>query len=326
MCTAISFKASEHYFGRNLDLEHSYNENIIIVPRKYPFNFRRVISIEKHYAMIGMGIVVNNYPLYFDAANERGLSIAGLNFPDNAVYYEEVHEKENIAPFELIPWLLSGCSNVREAVKLLERTNIVNIPFSEELTLTPLHWMISDREATIVVEAVKEGLRIYDNPVGVLTNNPAFNMQMFNLNNYMQMSTRPPVNFLSDSLELQVYSRGMGALGLPGDLSSQSRFVKAVFTKLNSVACESDEDSISQFFHILGAVEQQKGCVRIGNEYEFTIYTSCCNTDKGIYYYTTYGNRCINGVDMNTEDLETDSLIEYPLIKNQQINIQNKQG
>lgn len=323
MCTAISYKASEHYFGRNLDLEHSYNENIIIVPRKYSFNFRRVISIENHYAMIGMGIVVDNYPLYFDATNERGLSIAGLNFPENAVYYEEVHEKENIAPFELIPWLLSGCSNVREVVNLLERTNIVNIPFSEELTLTPLHWMISDREATIVLEAVREGVKIYDNPVGVLTNNPAFNMQMFNLNNYMQMSTRPPVNFFSDSLELQVYSRGMGALGLPGDLSSQSRFVKAVFTKLNSVVCESDEDNISQFFHVLSAVEQQKGCVRIGNEYEFTIYTSCCNTDKGIYYYTTYGNRCINGVDMNTEDLETDSLIEYPLIKNQQIYIQN---
>lgn len=323
MCTAVSFKASEHYFGRNLDLEHSYDENIIITPRKYPFKFRRTKSIEEHYAMIGMGIVVDNYPLYFDATNERGLSIAGLNFPDNAVYYEEQREKDNITPFEFIPWLLSGCSSVREAAGILEKTNIVDIPFNEELPLTPLHWMISDREETIVVEAVREGLRIYNNPVGVLTNNPAFNMQMFNLNNYMQMSTRPPVNFFTDSLEFRVYSRGMGALGLPGDLSSQSRFVKAVFTKMNSVVGDSDEDNISQFFHILGSVEQQKGCVRIEDEYEITIYSSCCNTDRGIYYYTTYGNRCINGVDMNAENLETDALIEYALNKKQQINMQN---
>lgn len=323
MCTAVSFKATEHYFGRNLDLEHSYNENVIITPRRFPLKFRKSDSIEQHYAMIGMGIVMDNYPLYFDATNERGLSIAGLNFPDNAVYYEEEQGKENITPFELIPWLLSGCSSVRGAVSLLARTNIVDISFSRELSLTPLHWMISDREETVVLETDRDGLRIYDNPVGVLTNNPAFNIQMFNLNNYMQMSTRPPVNFLAEELDLQVYSRGMGALGLPGDLSSQSRFVKAVFTKMNSVVSDKDEDNISQFFHILGAVEQPKGCVRIRDEYEMTIYSSCCNTDRGIYYYTTYGNRCINGVDMNAENLESNALIEYQLNKKQQINMQN---
>ena len=116
----------------------------------------------------------------------------------------------------------------------------------------------------------------------------------------------------------------MGAMGLPGDLSSASRFVKATFTKMNSVSGDSESESISQFFHILGSVEQQRGCVYMGdNKYEITIYSSCCNTDKGIYYYTTYENSQITGVDMYKENLETDKLIMYPLIPGQQIKMQN---
>ncbi len=323
MCTAIAYNTTGHFFGRNLDLEHSYNERVIITPRSYPFKFRRLPDINRHYAMIGMGIVDGNYPLYFDAVNEKGLCMAGLNFPDNAFYCPERENMVNVAAFELIPWLLSECQSISEVKTLLDGVNVTDIAFSESFTLTPLHWMISDRKETIVVESVREGLRIYDNPVGVLTNNPAFDMQLFNLNNYMQLSALPPSNFLSDTMDFWVYSRGMGALGLPGDLSSQSRFVKAAFTKLNSVAGNTPVEDISQFFHILGSVEQQKGCVRIEDEYEFTVYSSCCDTDRGIYYYTTYYNSCINGVDMYAQNLEGEELIQYPLIINQRINIQN---
>ena len=192
--------------------------------------------------------------------------------------------------------------------------------FSDALPLSPLHWMISDREASITVEAVKEGLRIYENPVGVLTNNPPFDMQLFQLNNYMSLSTKEPVNHFSKKLDLNVYSRGMGAMGLPGDLSSASRFVKAAFTKMNAVSGTSESESISQFFHILGAVTQQRGCVCMGDgKYEITVYSSCCNTDKGIYYYKTYENSQITAVDMQKENLEGNELISYPLVKEQQI-------
>ena len=85
MCTAVSFLAKNHYFGRNLDYEFSYNETVTITPRNYPFKFRRMGENNKHYAMIGMAFVQENYPLYYDATNEKGLSIAGLNFPGNAV-------------------------------------------------------------------------------------------------------------------------------------------------------------------------------------------------------------------------------------------------
>ncbi len=324
MCTAITYKTKDHYFGRNLDLEYSYKETVTITPRNYEFKFRNGKILKQHYAMIGMAYVEDGYPLYYDAINEKGLGMAGLNFPDNAFYPEEKSDKENIAPFEFIPYILANCENVNEAKELLKNINIANINFSTNLPVSPLHWIIADKELSITVESVQDGLKIYDNPVGVLTNNPTFDMQMFNLNNYMSLSTEPPVNNFAKSLNLKTYSRGMGALGLPGDLSSQSRFVKATFTKMNSLSNDSEEGSISQFFHILESVYQQRGCVHMGNEkYEITIYSSCCNMDKGIYYYKTYDNSRISAVSMNKEDLDSDKLINYDLVKEEQILYQN---
>ncbi len=324
MCTAITYNTKNHYFGRNLDLEYSYRETVTITPRNYPFKFRKVGDINKHYAIIGMAYVSDNYPLYYDAINEKGLGMAGLNFPGNADYKEEQNNKDNIAPFEFIPWILSKCANVDEALELLKEINIVNINFSDELPASPLHWIIADKKRSITVESVKDGLKIYDNPVGVLTNNPTFDIHMFNLNNYMSLSIEPPVNNFSKKLNLETYSRGMGALGLPGDLSSASRFVKASFTKMNSLSDSSESSSISQFFHILGSVEQQRGCVHMGEDkYEITIYSSCCNLDKGLYYYTTYENSQITAIDMHKENLDSSNLVNYDLIKDTQIFFQN---
>lgn len=323
MCTAATYKTKNHYFGRNLDLEFSYNEQITITPRNFPLLYRKMPEMKSHYALIGMAIMADRYPLYFDATNESGLSMAGLNFPDNAVYNKEKINKENIAPFEFIPWILGQCASVDEAEILLEKINLVNINFNEELTLLPLHWIISDRERALTVESVKEGIKVYDNPVGILTNNPPFEIQMFQLNNYMNLTKEDPKNSFAEGLPLNIYSRGMGALGLPGDLSSLSRFVKAAYIKLNSVSKASEAESVSQMFHILGSVEQQRGCVITGDKYEITVYTSCCNTDKCIYYYTTYDNRQITAVDMYKEDLEGKEIIQYPLIKEQQIRVQN---
>ena len=324
MCTAISYKTKDHYFGRNMDYEFSYKESVTVTPRKYPFLFRKVKPLYEHYAMIGIAYVVEDYPLYYEATNEKGLSMAGLNFPGNAVYHEEMDDKDNVAPFEFIPWILGQCATIEECKKLLSRMNLVKIHFSEELLLSPLHWIITDRNDSITVESVKDGLKVYDNPVGVLTNNPSFETQLFLLNNYMSLSTEHPQNQFSKAIDLHAYSRGMGALGLPGDLSSSSRFVKAAFTKLNSMSGESESESISQFFHILSSVEQQRGCVHIDNgKYEITIYSSCCNTDKGIYYYTTYENSQITAVDMYREDLDGEHPVAYPLVTGQQISWQN---
>ncbi len=327
MCTAATYKTKDFYFGRTLDYEFSYAEEVTVMPRNFPLPFRHVDSLKSHYAIIGMAYIQQDYPLYYDAINEKGLGMAGLNFVGNAVYGKPVQGKDNIAHFEFIPWILGRCATVREARRLLDKINLVDTSFSQQLPVSQLHWIIADREEAITVEAVADGLRIYDNPVGVLTNNPPFDEQMFRLNDYMSLSTKEPENRFSDKLSLRAYSRGMGAIGLPGDLSSMSRFVRAAFVKMNSVSGDSESESVSQFFHILGAVDQQRGCCEVKpGEYEITIYTSCCNADKGIYYYTTYENHQITAVDMHRCDLDGSVLCRYPLITGQQIKWQTQWG
>lgn len=360
MCTAITFTAKDFYFGRTLDDTISRNEEVVITPRNYPFLFRHMGEMHNHYAIIGMACVEKTedcldgsrperenrweigrhnsggkepssagreYPLYYEAVNEKGLAMAGLNFVGNAFYqdFEEVMAgREYVAQFELIPWILGQCATVEEARRRLERLTVTGEAFAPGLLPAQLHWLLADKNEAVTIEAVQEGLRMYDNPAGVLTNNPPFPEQMFQLNNYMHISPREPENLFCDRLPLKTYSRGMGALGLPGDLSSQSRFFRAVFTRMNAVAGSSEEENVSQFFHILGAVEQTKGCCQVGeNDYEMTIYTSCCNVERGIYYYTTYGNRQITAVDMRREKLDGASLLRYPLISGEQIKMQN---
>lgn len=324
MCTAATYKTKDFYFGRTLDYEFSYNEEITITPRNYEFKFRNKGSISNHYAIIGMAYIEENYPLYYDAINEKGLGMAGLNFVGNAYYNEQKEGKDNIAQFEFIPWILSQCATVKEAKVLIEKINILNVSFNDQLPLAQLHWIIADAESSITVEAVKEGIKVYDNPVGVLTNNPTFDKQLYALNNYINLSNKSPRNTFATDLKLQQYSRGMGAIGLPGDLSSQSRFVRATFVKMNSVSTDEENESVSQFFHILNSVDQQRGCCQLDDgKYEITIYTSCCNVTKGIYYYTTYNNHQITAVNMHKEDLNVNQLIRYPLISGEHINFQN---
>ena len=324
MCTAVTYTSGAHYFGRNLDLDRAYGERVVIAPRAFPFPFRRVPAAHRHYALIGMALVADGYPLYYDATNEKGLSMAGLNFPASADYKPEKEGWDNVAPFEFIPWLLGQCANLIEAREALSRLNLIRLPFSPQLPLAPLHWLIADPSGAIVVESLREGLKIHDNPAGVLTNEPPFDYQMFRLNDCMQLTREAPRNTFAQGLDLRPYCLGMGAIGLPGDLSSPSRFVRAAFTRLNAVSGPSEAEGVSQFFHILDSVAQTRGCARAeGDRYEITVYSSCCNVDRGIYYYTTYENRQITGVDMHREDLDGSALASYPLITQQQFRFQN---
>ena len=324
MCTAVSYCPGDHYFGRNLDLEYSYKEEVTITPRNFPFRFRHTDELPHHYAMIGMATVVDGFPLYYEATNEKGLSIAGLNFPGNAVYLPRQEGKINLAPYELIPFLLSQCETASQAELFLRKINLTATAFSAELPLTPLHWIISDKDRSIVAEPMADGLHIYEDPVGVLTNNPPFDFHLYNLRNHLNVSAQPAVNRFSEAAAIDPFSNGMGGIGLPGDYSSASRFVKAAFVKLNSVAGKTEAENIHHFFHILSAVEMPLGSVIIHpGEYEITLYSCCCNTDKGIYYYRCYNNSHITGIDMGREDLEGCAPVRYPIKKNAPIEIDN---
>lgn len=324
MCTAATYKTKDFYFGRTLDYNFSYGDEVVITPRNFPFNLSSGSCLDSHYAIIGMACVMDGFPLYHDGVNEKGLGMAGLNFVGNAVHNKNKTGRDNIAQFEFIQYILGRCANADEAISLLKNINLTDTPFKSDLPPAQLHYIIADKNKTITAEPVADGIKIYDNPVGILTNNPPFDKQIFSLNNYMHLSAENPQNTFSEKLNLKTYSRGMGGLGLPGDLSSQSRFVRAAFVKLNSVSENTEYESINQFFHILGSVNQPKGCCKLENgEYEITLYTSCCNTEKGIYYYTTYGNHQISAIDMRKENINGDKLIRYPLANGEHINMQN---
>ncbi len=313
MCTAASFKNKNTYFGRTLDYEFSYGEKVTITPRNYPFEFRHLGLNNNHYAIIGMAHIHNDYPMYYDAMNEYGLGMAGLNFVGNAKYNEVIEGKENVAQFEFISFILSTCKNVLEAKNKIKEINLVKTPYNEYYPAAKLHWILRDTNDCIVVEAMEDGLHIYDNKTGALTNNPPFNYQLENLKNYVSLNNDEPNK--SFSFNEAFYSRGMGSVGLPGDLTSQGRFVRVVYTAHFSVASPDENSSVNQFFHILESAWQTRGLCKINDKYEITIYASCMNLNEGIYYYKTYDNPQISAVYLKNENLNSSKLISYDLAK-----------
>ncbi len=321
MCTAVFIKDKKPLFGRNLDLEYHYSESVAVVPRNFPIKFKTLGEIKNHYAIMGTAFIEDGYPLFYDAVNEYGLCAAGLNFPKTAFYNCETESKFAPASFELIPWILCSCKNLSEAFEKLSKCTITDLSFSKKLKSTPLHWIFTDKNRSIVVEQSKNKLNIFENPVGVLTNEPSFDFQMINLQNYLNLSPYEPKNMGNE--ENSLYSRGLGAFGIPGDMSSMSRFVKAVFVKQNYILDENCE--IMGFFHILETVTQPKGCVRLeNNALPETVYSSCIDIENKIYYYRTSKNSRICAVDMNRENLDGNMVSSYPMSFREDIFYQNR--
>lgn len=325
MCTALRFHNGDTYFGRNLDYDISFLEEIVFLPRAFPLSYRFLETNKDHYAILGMAHVEEKTPLFYDAFNEKGLGIVGLNFVSNAYFPKERNPKrKNVCQYEFLTYLLSTCQNISEVKKMLNEISVIDVPFSEKLPNSSLHYLVADEKESIVLEFTKEGLKIYPNEFDCLTNNPPFDKMSFLPNLYMSLSTKDPKNTFSDNCEMNCFSRGMGGMFLPGDLSSTSRFIRASFALANSKCEKKEESSVSQFFHILKNVEQPRGLceVRQGS-YEITIYSSCMNLQKGIYYYTTYENPRICSVRMKKEELQEKEMRRYPLLDKLDVVYQN---
>lgn len=317
MCTAL---IHNNLFGRTLDLEHSYDEQVVVVPRRFPLPFRMQKTMSVHHAIIGMAHMAQGQPLFYDGVNEHGLAVAALNFPHSAVYQPPREGAVNLVSFELMSWVLAQCSTVSQARQLLEQVNVTGMDFSPNLPSTPLHWLIADRTQSLVAEPLADGLHLYENPTGVLTNEPPFPVQLTQLNNYLHLSSYPAQNRFAPALPLHGYSRGMGALGLPGDWSSQSRFVRAAFAAHNT----STSSNVTRFFRLMACVEVPGGCVRLEDGAEVvSVYTSCCDLNRGLYHYVTCTNRQISAIDLHGQDLDGDTLSRYPLITEPQIRLQS---
>ncbi len=321
MCTSIAWKNGNFYFGRNLDLEVNFGQRVVIMPRRHRLVFQREKAMEQHYAMMGMATVMDGGALYAEAMNEKGLCMAGLNFPGNACYDDaEIPGRAHVASYELIWWVLGQCATAAEARALLQKTQVMSWPFAGDVPASPLHWHVADARESLAVEYMADGMHVHENPAGVLTNNPPFDFHMHNLCQYMNLTALQPENRFSGAMELRPFGRGMGAIGLPGDASPASRFVRAAFVLHNSVCEESEDAGVAHFFHLLDSVAMTRGSVMAPNgEWEHTLYSCCMNAGEGVYYYKTYGNSRLTAVHMHNANLDGEMLTEFSLEEKQSI-------
>lgn len=314
MCTAISLRGTHHIFGRTLDLERSYGEQIAITPRNAPLRFRRERTLETHVPLIGVACVQEGTALYYDAVSGAGLAMAALNFPESAVYHAPREGCYNVASFEVIPFVLGRATTMDEALSLLARLNVTPDAFSDKLPPTPLHWLLSDGTRSVALESVAEGLRVYDDPFHVLTNEPPFSYHVARARELLHLSPTPPHNTLVPHVPLAPLSRGVGAVGLPGDYSSSSRFLRAVYATAHTTGEGSEREEVARFFHVAATVEVPLGCVHAEDGAPVcSVYTACGCTDTRTYYACTYGRRELRAVTMDGIPDTERAVVSFPL-------------
>ncbi len=313
MCTGVRFNdnAGNMYFGRNLDWSVGYGQKVVITPRGYKYKSAFLGEMTNSPALIGMGIVVDNIPLYFDCANEHGLAIAGLNFPGYAAYEKDAVEgKTNVAAYEFPLWVALNFTSVDEAEKALKNVAIVAKPVNEQYPVSELHWIIGDAKRSIVVEYTANGMEIFENEVDILTNQPGYGWHKENLRNYMNLFPQMPKEVRWDKAKLTAFGSGSLMRGLPGDYYSPSRFVRVAYLNTHYPIKTTEEENVSRLFHTLTGVAMIDGAAAMADgNFEKTIYTGGYSSATQTYYYSTYENPTINSVAMKDQNLDSVELI-----------------
>ena len=301
MCTSIAMTGASFCLGRTLDLDRDFGDGAVVTPRNYAISLRCGEVIMRHQAFIGMAAVVNGYPLYADGMNESGVCIASLDFEGNA-HYPALPSKERrgIAPFELIPYLLSKCTDLEQARRELDGICIVDVPFSDEVPNSALHWHIADKSGSIVVESTADGMNVYENEYGVLANNPPFPFHRDNCTLYLNSTNER-------AADGRVFCNGVMGRGIPGDYTSPSRFVRAAWLS-RYARCEDDEEGM--LYSLLCSVAPPRGTVRAeSGEEHYTRYTCVMMPDRLGYSYKRAFCSEIQHTYMKKESLDGETLI-----------------
>ena len=299
------------FFGRNLDWSTGYGEKIVITPRGYKYSSAFLGEMSNTPAVIGMGIVAENVPLYFDCANEHGLAVAGLNFPGYAAYASDaVNGKTNVAAYEFPLWVALNFTSVDEVGKALSEVVIVAKPINEQYPVSQLHWLIGDSKRSIVVEYTANGMEIYDNDFDVLTNQPGYGWHKENMRNYMNLFSQMPKGVKWDKAVLRPFGSGSLMRGLPGGFYSTDRFVRVAYLNTHYPAKGSEAENVSRLFHTLTGVAMiDGGAAMADGAFEKTIYTGGYSSATKTYYYSTYEDPAIRSVKLTDYDLHGSELI-----------------
>ena len=293
MCTCLSLRGDHLYFARNMDLDCDFARTAVRAPRAFPLAGRR-----RHYAVAGVAQVREGIPYFAEGLNERGLYVAGLYFPD------AVYAAKGMAPHVFMTSALALCASASEAARLLTNTDISGE--GVDGPAPPLHWMLADRTRTLVVERRAEGLFVHENAFGVLTNSPPFPFHADNMRQYMGLSASSPA---CGWHPLTPFGVGFGGIGLPGDGSPASRFVRAAFLRANAKGA-----SLFDVFGILRSLAFPAGLARTERGEERTLYSSVADADDGIFYYATDAHPRPCAVRLSGRE-EGNSLAVFPFPK-----------
>jgi choloylglycine hydrolase len=308
MCTSLTLAAANQIntLSRTMDFAFMLDPQLVFIPRNYPMpsNSDGTLTPAK-YAMMGIGGQSGSY-VFADGVNEKGLACASLYFPGYARYHEDsLPDKTNLAPHEVVGWLLTNFASVAEVKDGFAQVNLLNRPVELLGVVTPLHWMITDSNgATIVIEPMAEGIKIYDHPLGVMTNSPDLTWHLTNVRNYIGVSPQKTPSITLNGVSFSPLGSGAGTPGLPGDYSPPSRFLRTLFGR-EAINDLSDEAAcVNGAFHILAAVDIPKGSVIIDQgQIDFTQYTAAMVCNTGTYYVKTYDNNQIIRACLFHEDL-----------------------
>ena len=313
MCTGIRFTDTDGnmVFGRNLDWSFSYGEGIWVTPRNYTYDYAFDAPAKADpYAVIGVAVVMDGKPMYFDCANEKGLAVAGLNFPGYASFsHEPIEGTVNVATYEFPLWIARNFTTVDEVEKALENVTLVSqiVPGQAE---SLLHWFVGDAKRSIVIEQMADGMHIHHDNVDVLTNQPPFGWHKENLRNYMNTSNEMAQPVTWGKQELTAWGAGLGMHGIPGDVSAPSRFVRVAYTNAHYPEQNGETANVSRLFHTLGSVQMVDGASKMADgKFERTLFSSGYYAKTNAYYMNTYDDPTIRSYPFAHFDLDADELI-----------------
>jgi choloylglycine hydrolase len=309
-CTGISLKAADGTAirGRTMEFGVPMDSNVIVIPKGMAMagtlpDGSKGIGYTTKYAMVGANGA--GLPIVVDGINDQGLSFGAFYFPGFVGYATATADNSAraIAPIEFGNWVLGSFATVDEVKAGLNGIAIVPTKAPGLNIAPPLHYFVSDKSGkSIVIEPVDGVLKVYDDPLGVVTNSPGFDWHMTNLRNYVNLTVTgvPPVDL--DGVQLAELGQGAGMHGLPGDFTPPSRFVRAVAFSQAALPSATGEDAVLAAFHILNQFDIPYGAVRDSKtpdaSVELTQWTTVSDTKSGRWYYRTYGDQSIHMVDL----------------------------
>jgi choloylglycine hydrolase len=324
-CTGVCLQAQDGsiVYARTLEFGADLQSQVLFLPRGYQTIGTTAsgspgLTWKARYAAVGMNAY--DHDIFADGVNEQGLAAGIFYFPGYAGYQKVTpqDESQSIAPWELVTWMLTNFATVEEIKAALPSIKVAAVPYGNKNDVPPLHYTARDASGgSLVIEYVDGELHTYDNPIGVITNSPTFDWHQTNLRNYVNLSTVNASPVSIDGVTLAPFGQGSGLVGLPGDFTPPSRFVRAVALSQDALPGEDAEDTVKVAFHVLDSFDIPRGAVRPpagSNEpLEYTQWTSASDLKNRKYYFHTYDDRRVRSVSLEEFNLDATEPTTFPL-------------